>query len=71
VLIEQLNLRINDLEANQNLYSAVKLNFDLLVDYSNKTSKEQTLHAPGISHENDILPTTNRTRRAFAKEWSH
>lgn len=47
VLTEQLNLRINDLAANSDLYKAVKLYFDLLVDYTLKIGKDQTVHVPG------------------------
>ncbi|MBL8798332.1 MAG: hypothetical protein JNM56_30840 [Planctomycetia bacterium] len=47
VLTDQLNLRINDLGANPDLHQAVKLYFDLLMDYTQKTAKAQTVHAPG------------------------
>jgi hypothetical protein len=47
VLTGQLNLRINDLCANPQLQQAVKLYFDLLNDYTQKTARVQTVHVPG------------------------
>jgi hypothetical protein len=47
VLTDQLNLRINDLGANPELHQAVKVYFDLLIDYSGKTGRVQTVHVPG------------------------
>jgi hypothetical protein len=47
VLTEQLNLRIYDLGANPELHEAVKLYFDLLMDYTRKTGKVQAIHVPG------------------------
>jgi hypothetical protein len=47
VLTEQLNLRINDLGAKPDMHKAVKLYFDLLMDYTRKTGRAQTVHVPG------------------------
>jgi len=47
VLTEQLNLKINDLGTNPDLYRAVKIYFDLLIDYTHRTGRVQTVHTPG------------------------
>jgi hypothetical protein len=47
VLTEQLNLRINNLEANRELHELVRTYFDLLVDYSGKTGRVQMIHVMG------------------------
>jgi hypothetical protein len=47
VLTDQLNLRINDLATDPDLHMAAKLYFDLLLDYSRKTGRVQTVHVLG------------------------
>ena len=45
VLTGQLNLRINDLATNPALYKAVKLYYDLLVDFTQKLGIVQLVHS--------------------------